>query len=276
MIPFDFDYYRPDTLEEVSNLMKQLVSENKSPVYYGGGTELISMARADSIRFDSVIDIKKIPECGLLRIENNVLILGSAVTLTQIAESGLYPLLGETVTRIADHTIQDKITIGGNIAGTIIYREAALPLMLTNSRVKIMTESGKLQETPLSSVFDGRLQLKKGECIIQFLIDQSYLNLPYNHVKKTKIDKIDYPILSFSAIKKENMIYVAVSGLSHHPFLLDDSILNDINVPVSKRIEHIIASVRDKIISDVSGSKEYRIFMLTNVLKQMYDNFKEQ
>lgn len=275
MIPFDFDYYRPDTLEELSNLMKQLVIENKSPVYYGGGTEIISMARADSIRFDSVIDIKEIPECNILRIENNVLILGSAVTLTLIAESGLYPLLGETVTRIADHTIQDKITIGGNIAGTIIYREAALPLMLTSSRVKIMTESGGLQEVSFSSVFDGRLQLKKGECILQFLIDQSDLNLPYNHVKKTKIDKIDYPILSFSAIKKENAIHAAVSGLSQHPFLLNDSILNDINVPVSKRIENMIASVQDKIMNDLSGSKGYRIFMLTNVLRQMYDNFKE-
>ena len=60
-----------------------------------------------------------------------------AVTLTNIAEKNYFPLLSLAVKRIADHTIQDKITLGGNLLGTIIYKEAILPLLLSNSRVVI-------------------------------------------------------------------------------------------------------------------------------------------
>jgi CO/xanthine dehydrogenase FAD-binding subunit len=160
MIPFDFEYYRPDTLNEAIDIFNNISSSNKTPVYYGGGTEIISMARAGSIHFDAVIDIKNINECKILGIENNNLIIGSAITLTQIAESGYFPLLSEIVSRIADHTIQDKITIGGNLASTIIYREASLPLKLTNCRVKVLNNNG-INEVQFSDVFDGRLHLQK-------------------------------------------------------------------------------------------------------------------
>lgn len=276
MIAFDFSYYRPETLKEAIEIYKQIALTGKLPVYYGGGTEIISMARAGSINFDAVIDIKNIPECNMLCIENNRLIIGSAVTLTKIAESGCFPLLGKTVSRIADHTIQDKITIGGNIAGSIIYREAALPLMIANSKVKI-TRKNKLHEISFSEVFDGHLHLQEGEFIVQFSIDINYLNLPYCHVKKTKQDKIDYPLLTLAAIKTDNGINAAVSGLSDKPFLLPVKILNEPDVPETIRADKTIAAIQNSIISDlIIAGKEYRMFVLKNVLMQMFENFREE
>lgn len=107
---------------EAVDIYTRLCSEGKQPLYYGGGTEIISMARTHNIYTDAVIDIKGIPECNQQIYENSKLTIGSAVTLTNIAESNFFPLLSLTVERIADHTIQDKITLGGNIAGAIIYR----------------------------------------------------------------------------------------------------------------------------------------------------------
>ncbi len=274
MIAFDFAYFRPNTLKEATEIYKQIALTGKTPVYYGGGTEIISMARTGSVKFDAVIDIKSIPECTTLCVESDRLIIGSAVTLTKIAESGCFPLLGETVSRIADHTIQGKITIGGNIAGTIIYREAALPLMITNSKVKIIRKN-RLHDVPFFDVFDGDLHLQKGELIVQFLIDKNYLNLPYCHVKKTKLDKIDYPLLSMAAIKTNNGISAAVSGLGDKPFLLPGKILNETDIPETIRVDKTIAAIQNNIISDlIIASKEYRVFVLKNVLTQMFHNFK--
>ncbi len=275
MIAFDFAYFRPETLKEANETYKQLIIAGKLPLYYGGGTEIISMARAGSIRFDAVIDIKSIPECNTLCVENNQLIIGSAVTLTKIAESGCFPLLGKTVSRIADHTIQDKITIGGNIAGSIIYREAALPLMITNSKVKIIKKN-KLHELPLLEIFDGNLHLQNGELIVQFLIDTNYLNLSYCHVKKTKLDKIDYPLITLAAIKTDNGINAAVSGLADKPFLLPVKILNEQDVPEAVRADKTVGAIQNNIIGDlIIAGKEYRMFVLKNVLVQMFENFKE-
>ena len=49
MIPFDFIYCRPNTLSEALEAYSQLKSEEKGPVYYAGGSEIITMSRAGSI-----------------------------------------------------------------------------------------------------------------------------------------------------------------------------------------------------------------------------------
>lgn len=219
MIPFDFEYFRAETLDQAFDYYHNLISENKKPLYYAGGTEIISMARVNSIEFDAVIDLKGIPECNQLEVKNGSFIIGCARTLTEIADCGIYPLLSKTVKRIADHTIQDKITIGGNLAGTIKYREAALPLMISDCKIKIMTQNG-LTEIPFLQIFDGRIQIKDGEFLVSLSIDDEYLNLPYNHVKKTKMDKIDYPLITMAATKNDMVIKAAITGYGDKPLLL--------------------------------------------------------
>lgn len=273
MISFDFAYYKPDTLAEAAQCYNNLIYEKQSVLYYGGGTEIISMARAESIKFDAVIDYKNIPECNVLAKKNGNLIIGSAVTLTQIAESNYFPLLGKTVSRIADHTIQGKITLGGNLGGTIIYREAALPLMIINSRAIIMTKNG-LKEKPFGKIFDGKLKLGQGEFIVQILIELNDTKLPFNHVKRTKNDKIDYPLITMAAIKKNGKIQSAISGMCNTPILLSSEVLNNTCLTKEERISKIIKQIRDLIISDIHGSREYRVFVLRNILDQLFTNFK--
>lgn len=138
-----------------------------------------------------------------------------------------------------------------------------------------MNESG-LREVPLLQVFDGRLNLNRGDLLVQILIDKNVLNLPYTHVKKTKIEKIDYPLISMAAIKRGNMIAAAVSGISDYPLLLPGDAVNNFGIPENERIINVIGTVEGQVISDLSGSKEYRLFVLKNVLAQMYTNFDKE
>ena len=63
MIPYDFDYYRPKTLVEALELSRRLKLSGQKVLYYGGGTEFISMSRLNNIYTDAVIDIKERGEC---------------------------------------------------------------------------------------------------------------------------------------------------------------------------------------------------------------------
>lgn len=274
MIPFDFEYYRPASIQEAYDCYHKLIRDNKKPLYYSGGTEIISMARVGSLEFDSVIDIKGIPECNELQIINGEFVIGSARTLTQIAQYNAYPLLSDTIKRIADHTIQGKITIGGNLAGTIQYREASLPLMISNCNVKVMTHQG-LTAVPFLKVFDGRLNLNAGEFLVSISINKKELMLPYNHVKKTKIDKIDYPLITLAAAKNNTSIKAAITGYGDKPILLPAKILNDNYYKTEDRIMRLIGQFKDDCKSDLSGSREYREFVLKNMLEQMYENFEK-
>ena len=275
MIPFDFEYYMPDSAIEAVDTYARLCSEGKQPLYYGGGTEIISMARTHNIYTDAVIDIKGIPECNQQIYENSKLTIGSAVTLTNIAESNFFPLLSLTVERIADHTIQDKITLGGNIAGTIIYREAVLPLLISDSDIVIDGPMGRRQ-VPLLDVFDKRIKLNKGELIVKLIIDGSYLKLPYLHSKRTKDEKIDYPLITLAALKKENNINIAISGVCSFPFRsrFVEQYLNDKEVPKNKRINNIISNMPDAVLDNLSGSANYRKFKLQHLLSEVLERFE--
>ncbi len=276
MIPTKFEYYKVDTLEEAFQAFSELNSQGKNPMYYSGGTEIITMARANNIHMGAVIDIKGISECCTIEIEDTKLNIGSAVTLSQISESKIFPLLGQTAARIADHTVQCKLTIGGNLCGTIIYKETSLPLMLCDSHVVIFGKSGR-REVQFNQIFDKKLNLLPGEILVSIKIDGKYFSLPYVHVKKTKSDKIAYPLMTIAALKRDDKIRIAFSGLYAYPFRNKEieNYINDEGINHKNKISQIIGHVSSSILNDTEGSSEYRKFVLKNTLENTFKMLNE-
>ncbi|WP_178075210.1 FAD binding domain-containing protein, partial [Pseudomonas sp. 2995-1] len=66
MIPFDFEYYRPNSIEEAGELFEMLDKEGKEPVYFSGGTEIITLGRLNILYTNAVIVLKEIPECRIM------------------------------------------------------------------------------------------------------------------------------------------------------------------------------------------------------------------
>ena len=272
MIPFDFVYCRPDTLEEAHETFIGLQAEEKNPVYYGGGSEIITLSRAGSIRPGAVIDIKSIPECTLLSTDQKGVHLGAACTLNQIKESKLYPLLTLACGRIADHTNQCRITLGGNICGTIMYRETCLPLLVSDAEVTLFSGEG-LRRVPFQDVFSGRIQLRPDEFIVQLHVPPWAPEAPHYHVKRTRNEKIDYPLVSMSALRVNNLLRVAFSGLCTHPFrsLPMEAVLNDSSLSNPQRVERSAQMLPEPTYSDVEGSGEYRLFVFKNMLEALLE-----
>lgn len=152
MITFDFDYFRPNSVEEAVGVYQELSGQGKHVIYYAGGTEIICAARINQIRFDAVIDIKEIPDCKVLECREGRILIGSAVTQTAISDSGIFPLLGAVCRKSADHTSRDKITLGGNLCGKTPFRESVLPLLLSECQVMIASPKGN-RTLPLREVF---------------------------------------------------------------------------------------------------------------------------
>jgi hypothetical protein len=155
---------------------------------------------------------------------------------------------------VADHTIQRKITLGGNLAGTIIYRETSLPLLVCDSQAVIAGPHG-IRQVPFSEIFQQRLYLQPAELLLQIIIDRSYLNLPYVHVKKVKQDKIDYPLLTLVAIVKDQRIRLAFSGLLPTlPVTDGGGGLNDPHLTVKERIDRAVTGLPAPPLHDILGS----------------------
>lgn len=275
MIPFQFVYCRPTSLKEAADTYQQLLREGKAPVYYAGGSEIITMCRSGSIHPGAVIDIKNIPECTALAMDGQALTIGAACTLNQIKESNLFPLLRLACGRIADHTNQCRITLGGNLCGTIIYRETSLPLMLADADLLLSGPEGE-RTVPFQSVFRGRIQLNPGEWIVQVRVPGWALQARHAHIKITANEKIDYPLVDVAAIWKDTVLRTAFSGVCLHPFRSKqmESVLNDRSLPCRVRADKAAELLPEPAYGDAEGSGGYRVFVLKNTLRKLLEDWE--
>ncbi|MDD2220984.1 MAG: FAD binding domain-containing protein [Clostridia bacterium] len=274
MIPFNFIYYRPDSLQEAADIYSTLQSKGQKAVYFAGGSEIITMCRTGSIQPKAVIDIKNIPECGLLSLYNQKLQIGSVCTLNQISESKLFPLMRLACGRIADHTNQCRITLGGNLCGSIIYRETSLPLLLADAEITLYGPEGE-RTVPLRSVFYQCMQLKPGEMIVQVQIPVWALSARHYHIKKTANEKIDYPLVSVAAICKDSKLRLAFSGICSYPFRSEqmESALNQQTKSFEERVKQAAELLPEPVYADAEGSGEYRLFVFKNTLRQLLEDW---
>ncbi|TJY41311.1 xanthine dehydrogenase [Cohnella pontilimi] len=267
MFSYNFDYYRPASIREAAGLFQRLDAQGKRPMYWSGGTEIITLGRVNLVYTEAVIDLKHIPECRALAVNDQSLIVGSALTLSELYDSRVFPLLGETGSGVADRTSRNKITLGGNICSQFIYKEAVLPLLLTDSDLVIAGPSGA-RRIPIGQIFNGTLRLGSGEFLVQSVTDSQYLTMPHFSIKKRKVAAIDYPVVTTAAIRTNSGIRLAFSGLCAFPFRSAalERLLNESKLPVAERVGLAASQLPAPILSDMKASAAYREIVWKNVL----------
>ncbi|NEU31015.1 xanthine dehydrogenase [bacterium LRH843] len=269
MIPFDFEYYRPVSMQVAIQMYDELNEQGKKVIYYSGGTEFITFARLNQMSTEAVIDIKGIPDCHVLESKGDQLVIGSAVSLNMITNSGLFPLLGETVKNIADHTSRNKITLGGNIMSQLIYRESVLPLLVADAKVRLFGNEGD-EIVPLADIFRERLNLNPNQFLVQIIVDKDYVSLPFSSIKKTKMTKVGYPVVSVAALVMDSKIRAAFSGINEYPFRSTEieKVLNDSSLTEKERADQAVKYLPSPVIEDIQASAEYREFVFCNVIEE--------
>ncbi len=114
IIPFEFEYFRPSSIREAVDLLSE---EDSIPI--GGGTDLVPMFKDALIKPGKVVSLKNIPETHGIEFDGERLSIGSAVTLTEIAENGVirehFNSIATTARNVASPQIRNLGTIGGNL-----------------------------------------------------------------------------------------------------------------------------------------------------------------
>ncbi|MFS0645662.1 FAD binding domain-containing protein [Siminovitchia sp. 179-K 8D1 HS] len=267
MLPPYVEYYRPTKILEAVELFQELEQAGKQPMYYSGGTEILTLGRLNIDTPRSIIDIKDIPECAIFKKTAQYLTIGSCVPLTKIEEVDSFPLLTDVSAEIADRTARNKITIGGNICGKIFYREAVLPFLLADSHILVADAQGE-KELPIHDVFNKELKLKNGELLVHIQTDTNILQLPFLARKIRKQWETGYPLITGAAIKAHGQIRLAFSGLCPFPFrsMEMEREINRTDLSFEDRVERTLEHVPEPILDDIEGSSAYRLFVLQNLL----------
>ena len=282
MIPFDFEYYRPETATDAVTLYTDLAGRGKNARYFGGGTEIISFCRLYQLYPHAVIDIKGIPELNTFEQKNGKLFIGAAKTLSQIQESNLFPLLNYCGGRVADHTIRNKITLGGNLCAMIPYRETSLALLVSEAELVIQNRKGK-KILPISEIFHESLRLEDGDLLMGVHIREECLGAPFVCLKKTSDgnvgypqDRVGYPVVSVAAMRADNKIQAAFSGVCIFPFRSRtvEEVFNKSNLPREEKIRQAVEVIPAAIHDDMISSAGYREFVLKSMMAEILERLE--
>ncbi|MDH5588785.1 MAG: xanthine dehydrogenase family protein subunit M [Gemmatimonadota bacterium] len=117
MIPGEFEYHAPSTVDEAVALLDRLGDEAK---ILAGGHSLVPAMRFRLAQPAHLVDINGIDDLAYLREEGDHLAIGAMTRESALEHSDLvarrYPMLADAGHVIADPLVRNRGTVGGNLA----------------------------------------------------------------------------------------------------------------------------------------------------------------
>lgn len=155
MIPPNFEYHRPSTLDEAVGLLSSLGSEAK---ILAGGHSLLPMMKLRFAQPEHLVDINRIPELKGVRVIGDEIVIGAMTSENAVIADPVInekvPLLSEAAKLIADPQVRNRGTIGGDIAhGDPANDHPALALAC--DAVMTIAGPGGTRRVPASEFFLG-------------------------------------------------------------------------------------------------------------------------
>ncbi|TVQ36641.1 MAG: FAD-binding protein [Spirochaetaceae bacterium] len=267
MIAYDVVYVRADSVDEAVTAWQQAHADGLKPAYLSGGTELLTAARENRNRPDVLVDLKRIGALRSVTESEGTLRVGACVTLTEVVEDGRFGLLSRAAGGIADRSVRNSITIGGNVCGMLPYREALLPFLVADGSATVAGPDGTRSET-LEQLFSKRLLLKPGELLVSLSVPSALLRAACWYRRRERDARVDYPLLTLCALAAPGGRRMAVSGAFAYP-LRDrpaEAALNGNGSP-GERAAAFVAGLPNAIRSDMRAGAGYRRALLLRAVE---------
>jgi aerobic carbon-monoxide dehydrogenase medium subunit len=116
MIPPQFEYYAPHSVDEAVALLRRFDGESK---VLAGGHSLIPLMKLRLASPRVLVDINRIPNLAYIREEGSQLKIGAITRTNDLLDSALlrksYPILTDASQLIADPLVRNLGTVGGNL-----------------------------------------------------------------------------------------------------------------------------------------------------------------
>src|SRR5229473_8648803 len=144
MIPAQFDYEAPATLNEAIALLAARSDEAK---ILAGGHSLIPAMKLRLAQPQLLIDIGRIKDLSYIREESGQIRIGAMTTHYQIESSErlkqICPLLPECAGHIGDVQVRNKGTIGGSVAHSDPAGDWPAAIIALNAELVVASKSGE-------------------------------------------------------------------------------------------------------------------------------------
>jgi carbon-monoxide dehydrogenase medium subunit len=139
MIPAEFDYAAPETLEEAIQALKD-GGEDAKPL--AGGHSLLPLMKLRLAAPSLLVDLRRIPGLHGVQRENGAWRIGAMTPHAQIEHSAELGILARAAGTIADPQVRNRGTIGGSLAHGDPASDLPAVLLIAEGTVTVTGSDG--------------------------------------------------------------------------------------------------------------------------------------
>lgn len=263
-------WYTPRTIEEAMDKL----AEPGGKIICGGTDLFVNWPRRQAMFEDANwVDIHRLPELKRIVRTDEGIELGAAVTAAEIWQSELLklvPALQQAAKIVGGWQIQNRASIGGNIANASPAADMIIPLAAFKARVNIVGIRGR-RTMLLSDTITGPRQtvLAADELIESVLIPERMLGAPQQFLRHDQRGATDISIVSAAVVLQGTASQIewgsaAVGAANARPLVLPEQDLAWAGKLTTDKIERIAEAyaASSRPISDVRASADYRHAMV--------------
>lgn len=272
----DGRFVRPATIEDTLDLL----AAEPSAVLVAGSTDWGVEVNLRGRRVPLVVAIDRLPELRSIRVAEDVVEIGAAVTLTEIEQEvgERVPLLGELIPQFASRLIRNRATIGGNLGTGSPIGDTPPALLALGARVVLASADGE-REVELADYFTGYRQTLKRQ---DELIRAVRIPLPlapvtaFHKIAKRRFDDISSVAVAFALEIEDDVVTAAkigLGGVAATPLrarATEDELLGSVWCADTAREAAIVLGREGTPMDDHRASGEYRAVMLSQALLKFF------
>ncbi len=267
-----FEYKRPETIEEVFELLNQ----NDNSQIVAGGTDLLVKLREAESSPDFLIDIKELDELKGIEQENNEIKIGALTTITEIKENKLIKdklyALYQAASEFGCYEIRNRATIGGNVVHASPGAEYGVPLFALEAEVEVVGQNG-IKRLPIEEFWYDVGRVKLDNELLKSIIINIDKNEKSSYHRLSRVEGMDLAVVNTALVKRSDNKYRSYFGtVARTPYQNKkiDAILSkeNFNKKSFKKIQDIINESVSPRSSSLRASPEYKKRMVVSLLKK--------
>lgn len=273
-----FDYVRPDTLDEALALLRQHGTRAR---LLAGGTDLIVRLRRRHVQPAIVIDVKRAARLrnDVVEIDSRLRVGANAVITDIVSDPRIqhhFPALVEAASVVGSIQIRNRATLTGNICNASPAADTAPALLVYGAIVNAISASGE-RSIPLADFFTGpgRTVLEPAEMVASIDLPLPAVPTGAAFGRVTRRFGVDLAVINMCcAVTATGDTRMAFGAVGPRPFVVFDETRTlaaraAADAVRDDALQRLIAHAAP--VSDVRGSREYRLAMLAAVGRRTID-----
>jgi CO/xanthine dehydrogenase FAD-binding subunit len=277
-----YDIRTPEDLKETVDILERERGKYK---IFAGGTDIMPLLQSDKLQDRQFLNIWNLQDLRGIRVADDKIVIGALTTHTEIKDHPVlkkeFPLLCQAASMIGARAIQNRGTIGGNIANSSPAADSCPPLLVYDAKIVLMSANGQrhIDYTRFHTGYK-QIVLEPQELIFALELCRPAIQ-GYHYFKKIGARKAEaISKVCFAGVIEINEqeitnIRIALGSVAPMPlrcarteaFLLNNKRSASLIKEAKEILSHEISP-----IDDIRSSRDYRITIASNLLAEFIDN----